>query len=352
MNYVTPSVTLLDIHDPEEKLERCMRICYKSEDKICEGSAAKIIKAIVLRGHLSTTEHFRIRILCDGMVEAAVRNYLDTTHTAFIRILDIGDDEYSYTLDGNLRAFYEMSNSSHLPYEVKIPILQCLHEAVPSFSRNWKDVKFEKVNMDFTCVKYAGESPDYFTVKVVTDRGVLGQFVRHRTLSPSVESTRYCNYTNKGMSFCIPEPFLWAPCGNMEDWVHQVIDYWFNDPEYEIKYKDKYVSDDGKVLHAGIVKIAELAKCQAVWEQACKISEINYDAMIDCGVTPQEARSVLPFSHKVEFVMTGTYEAWEHFVKLRNDRNADPQIQIIADGIDAFLTIRKKHDKENEQWEQ
>lgn len=346
MNYVMPSVTLMDLHNPEEKLERCMRICYKSEDKICEGSAAKIIKAIMSRGHLSTIEHFRIRILCDGMVEAVVRRYLDETHTSFIRILDIGDDDYSYTLEGNLRAFYEMCCSMILGTDVKIPILQCLYEAVPSMSRDWKNDNL--TNIDFTCVKYAGESPDYFTVKVVTDRGVLGQFVRHRTLSPSVESTRYCNYLNKGMSFCIPEPFLWAPCENMDSWVHQVIDYWFNDPDYEIKYKNKYVADTGEVLHGGIVKIAELAKCQAVWEHACKISEINYNSMIDLGATPQEARTVLPFSHKVEFVMTGTYEAWEHFIKLRNEHGADPQIQIIAEGIEAFLTIHKKNNKEIE----
>lgn len=345
MNYVTPSVTLLDLHNAEEKLERCMRICYKSEDKICEGSAARIIKAIVSRGHLSTTEHFRIRILCDGMVEAVVRRYLDETHTSFIRILDIGDDEYSYTLEGNLRAFYEMCHSPNIGIEVKVPILQCLYEVVPSMSQDWKA---ENLNIDFTCVKYAGESPDYFTVKVVTDRGVLGQFVRHRSLSPSVESTRYCNYLNKGMSFCIPEPFMWAPCGNTDDWVHQVIDYWFNDPDYETKYKDKYVTDDGNILHAGIVKIAELAKCQAVWEQACKNAELSYNSMIGLGATPQEARTVLPFSHKVEFVMTGTYEAWEHFVKLRKEHDADPQIQIIAEGIETFLTIRKRNNEEKE----
>ena len=133
--------------------------------------------------------------------------------------------------------------------------------------------------------------------------------------------------------------------------IHQVIDYWFNDPDYETKYKDKYVDDDGNILHAGIVKIAALAKCQAVWEQACKNAELSYNAMIDFGATPQEARTVLPFSHKVEFVMTGTYEAWEHFVKLRKEHDADPQIRIIAEGIEAFLTIHKRSNKEIEKWE-
>ena len=342
MDLVRPSVTLLDYNSPEEKLERCMRVCYKSEDKIAEGSAAKIIKAIVSRGHLSTIEHFRIRIMCDSVVETVVREYQDKCNTAFIRVLDIGDDEYSYTLDGNLRAFYEMANSSLVPLSVKIPILQCLHEAVPSLSRNWKDDSFNGADIDFTCVKYIGESDDYFTVKVTTDRGVLGQFVRHRTLSPSVESTRYCNYLNKGMTICVPEPFIWAPCDSMDNWVHQVIDYWFNDPDYELKYKDKFVTDDGKLLHSGVVKIAEFAKCQAYWEQSCKIAEMQYNSMIDIGATPQEARTVLPFSHKVDFVTTGTYKAWEHFIHLRDENGADPQIRILAQDIWSIMEHHKR----------
>lgn len=340
MNLIHPSVELLNIEDPELKLERCMRICYKSEDKISEGSAAKIIKAIISRGHLSTTEHFRIRVMCDGKVEAAVREYQDRTHTSFIRILDEGDYDYSYTLEGNLRAFYEMSNSQHMPFEIKIPLLQCLHEAVPSVSRDWSENDYKRSEVDFSCVKYAGESKDYFTVKVVTDRGVLGQFVRHRTLSPSVESTRYCNYLNHGITMCLPEPFLWSPCDNFDDWVYKVIDYWFDDPDYETKIRNIFITEDGQILHRGIVELVSLVKRQTIWETSCSIDELMYNRMITCGATPQEARTVLPMSHKVEFVMTGTYDAWEHFIVLRNDRAADPQIRIIAQDI---LKLMEEH---------
>ena len=34
-----------------QKIERIARVCYKSEDKIKEGSAEKMIKALVSRGH-------------------------------------------------------------------------------------------------------------------------------------------------------------------------------------------------------------------------------------------------------------------------------------------------------------
>jgi thymidylate synthase (FAD) len=43
-------------------LERIGRVCYKSEDRITEGSAAKFIKSIVARNHLSVIEHCIVTI--------------------------------------------------------------------------------------------------------------------------------------------------------------------------------------------------------------------------------------------------------------------------------------------------
>jgi thymidylate synthase (FAD) len=199
--------------------------------------------------------------------------------------------------------------------------------------------------IDFDCVKLLGESPDYFTVRIISDRGVLGQFTRHRILSPSVESTRYCNYTKKGMAMCIPYPFLWAPCKSMDEWIWQVTDYWINDPDFDTKYKDNYISENGEILHNGIVEIANLAKLQAYWEMTCGVSELGYNLMSKLGASPQEARTVLPMSLKTEFVMTGTIGAWNHFIKLRDADDADPQIRIFAEKINDIKTnfIKKEN---------
>ena len=43
-------------------LERIGRVCYKSEDRITEGSATKFIKSIVARNHLSVIEHCIVTI--------------------------------------------------------------------------------------------------------------------------------------------------------------------------------------------------------------------------------------------------------------------------------------------------
>ena len=45
-----------------EKIEKVARVCYKSEDKIKEGSAEKIVRALVKSNHLAMLEHFSFSV--------------------------------------------------------------------------------------------------------------------------------------------------------------------------------------------------------------------------------------------------------------------------------------------------
>ena len=40
-----------------KNIERVARVCYKSEDKICEGSAEKMVRALIKRHHEAMLEH-------------------------------------------------------------------------------------------------------------------------------------------------------------------------------------------------------------------------------------------------------------------------------------------------------
>jgi len=40
-----------------KQIERAGRLCYKSEDKICEGSAEKMVENLIKRQHGSPLEH-------------------------------------------------------------------------------------------------------------------------------------------------------------------------------------------------------------------------------------------------------------------------------------------------------
>ena len=45
-----------------EKLERIARVCYKSEDKIGEGTAERMVRALIKRGHEAMLEHFSFSV--------------------------------------------------------------------------------------------------------------------------------------------------------------------------------------------------------------------------------------------------------------------------------------------------
>lgn len=63
--------------DMLQRIERIGRVCYKSEDKIEEGSAEKFIRGIIRRGHESVIEHesLSVKFICDrGVTHEIVRH--------------------------------------------------------------------------------------------------------------------------------------------------------------------------------------------------------------------------------------------------------------------------------------
>jgi thymidylate synthase (FAD) len=119
------------------------------------------------------------------------------------------------------------------------------------------------------------------SVRVVCDRGVSHEIVRHRIAAYSQESTRYCDYGKGGVV---------------------VVDM------------------DGHLDH----------RAYAVWLKAMEDAEKVYLRLRGMGVTPQFARSVLPNSLKTEIVVTYDLRQWRHFLKLRTAKAAHPQMREVA----------------------
>lgn len=60
-----------------KKIEQVARVCYKSEEKITEGSAEKMVKALIKRGHEAMLEHysFSVKFIVDrGVSHEIVRH--------------------------------------------------------------------------------------------------------------------------------------------------------------------------------------------------------------------------------------------------------------------------------------
>lgn len=82
MKIVKPSfeiMTPLDGGAVLRHIECCGRVCYKSEDKITDGSAEKFVSQILQRGHETVLEHFSfsVHFVCDrGISHEIVRHRL------------------------------------------------------------------------------------------------------------------------------------------------------------------------------------------------------------------------------------------------------------------------------------
>lgn len=121
------------------------------------------------------------------------------------------------------------------------------------------------------------------SVKFVCDRGVSHELVRHRLCAYAQESTRYCNYS-----------------------------------------KDKFDREISVIEPPGLSP--EARRC---WQRACGCAEDEYMRLIDMGVAPQIARSVLPTCLKTEIWCTANLREWMHIFKLRCAPEAHPQIREL-----------------------
>jgi thymidylate synthase (FAD) len=116
------------------------------------------------------------------------------------------------------------------------------------------------------------------TVRVVCDRGVSHEIVRHRLASYCQESTRYVGY------------------------------------------------DDIEVICPEALSEEQFA----AWEAAMLACEKAYRTLRERGCAPQIARSVLPNALKTELTMTANLREWRHFFKLRLGAGAHPQMRGVA----------------------
>lgn len=124
------------------------------------------------------------------------------------------------------------------------------------------------------------------TFKIICDRGVTHEIVRHRICSYSQESSRYCDYSNNkfGGELTFIKPCFWS-------------------------------EDDQNFL---------------LWKKTMQQLEEIYLTMRKNEARPEQARSILPNSLKTEIFMTANLREWRHFLKLRTASRAHPQMREVA----------------------
>lgn len=255
-------------------IERCGRVCYKSEDKITEDSAKPFVDRMIKSGHGAVLEHGTVYLqffwagaVCRQCNQTAPNKLLDRYAGNKYSIVHYhGNDVYVTT---NLRVLVE---------------------------NNWLDD-----------LKYICEPTEYHerrvTVHFVCDRGILAEFTRHRKFSFMAESTRYCNYSK----------------GKFNNELTFIIPCWTNIPEGN--YGDIFNPKEPGIT---------LTPNEYDFINSLRESEKYYIGLTNNGWKPEQARNILPLSLKTELYMCGFAEDWKHFFELRCASSAHPQARELA----------------------
>lgn len=248
------------------------RTCYNSSDKITPDSAQKFVQNLVQRGHGAMLEHGTIYMLVknatQGDYDYERAQFYTTNPYSFVNQVNESRGAVSFYITTNYRVIVENGRED--------------------------DITNYSINPQPQHAKRR-------TLRIICDRGISHELVRHRVFSFAQQSTRYCNYSKSKYGHEIT--FIRPP--------------WY---QTAVSLEEGSISPD---------QSTELHRF-AIWKDMCLTAENAYLRLIELGETPQQARSVLPNSLATEIIMTGTEDQWRGFLKLREDKAAHPQAQEIA----------------------
>ena len=104
MRGIPASYDIINIPTREKALqdiERAARTCYKSEEYIGEGSAERLVKSLIDRGHEAMLEHvsFTVRFICDrGVSHELVRHRVASFAQESTRYCNYSKDKFGNEL--------------------------------------------------------------------------------------------------------------------------------------------------------------------------------------------------------------------------------------------------------------
>lgn len=295
----------------DKHIERCARICYKSEHLIKEGSSTNFVKRMIDSKHYAMLEHATIYlkivigspVIEDDEEKVGLKDFFMHNHFSRVKKVkyktlesteeDIEAKEYIQHYEGPCNVYYITTN-----YRVII------------------EHSLENIIQDYLCA-YTPNHVRRITAHFVTDRGVWNENIRHRALermddclvdydieknfSFAQESSRYCNYSknkfNHELTFIYPD---WVNKSHIDDMLTQKS--WWSKCWMNIKNLNQ-----------------ASYKAETVWFNDMVKTEKNYFNLLENGCRAEQARTVLNNSLKTEMVMTGfdDEDGWKHFFDLR-----------------------------------
>ena len=298
MKYIDPSFKLIEL-PLLDKIELAGRVCYQSEDKIKEGTDITFIQNICKRGHTSVLEHggiyFTIDLTVSNNLRLVLREIEDEYRIDLLPFIKFKKPKTGrqVIVSTNLRLLHTLTlyTSYGIIRNLLLAIMGEFSELIPFLS--FVKVPYDHwLPIDLVRLEDA-EELNIETFNIVCDRAIQNELVRHKTMSFSVESTRYCNYS-----------------------------------------KDKFNSEISIITPE---TMREDSFQELIYSDGVQAAEEYYFSLLAAGNPAQIARKVLPLGLKTEFYMSGYVYNWNKVFALRSVNGAHPEVRVISQGINQAL---------------
>ena len=263
-------------------IERCGRVCYKSEDRITDDSYEKFVNMLEKRNHARPLEFGTIHL---KMPWTNFSNF-----AGFCISKGCWDScwiKYHVDRDSEDKTVYITTNYRY-------------YRILKSLRRLYGYIDIEEFFTEEDNEYY----PRRYTVHFITSRGIMDEFRTHVGLSHLAESTRYCNYSK-------------------DKFDNQIT----------------FIQPSWIILDKEITPINELCLLSGQYDREnpnlrylASLVDANYAyvSLLNKGWTPQQARDVLPLSIKSELISCGFGDAWSNFFYRRCANDAHPMAREIA----------------------
>lgn len=295
MRIIKPSVEILEqgpgLEGIYKQIERCGRVCYKSEDKIAEGTAKPFVDMLIKSGHGAMLEH--------GAV------YLQMP-------LDEWKDCYKLApMHGRTTVtVMEETNTAFVSTNYRVIVEQGLLDLLDKWLCTNPEPMHEK----------------RVTVLFNTQIAISREYNRHRVNSIAESSTRYCNYSKDkyGNEITI----------NLPTWIEKDRLPCIDNNLEALKTYCRHI--DGSAFAPG-------ANMEPIdwWLFANLACEMSYMKLIEAGWKAQQARTILPLNTNTELVHTAFVYDWQHFFSLRCANSAHPDARYLADKLHELFLAKK-----------
>lgn len=176
-------------------IERCGRVCYKSENRITDTSYKKFVNMLESRGHDRPLEFGTVHL---KVPFKALNLFYETVVVS--KMFNNQWIQWDIEEDSEDNEYYAYMTTNYRYY------LALLNEAP------WLSKYLDSDDNKFY--------PKRYTVHFIISRGIMDEFRTHVGLSHLAESTRYCNYSKD--KFCNEITFI-KPCWDIRG--SNYIDY-------------------------------------------------------------------------------------------------------------------------------